>query len=69
LRIPWGRAGLVYVVVAPIAIGSVALLGSDRFALRWRPVAIRLGPVAYLLVREIHARHERKLQLTQSRNL
>jgi amino acid transporter len=68
-RIPWGRAGLVYVVVAPIAIGGVALLGSDRFALRWGPVAILLGPVAYLLAREMRARHERKLQLTQSRNL
>ena len=33
-RVPWGRAGLVYVVVAPIAIGGVVLLGSDRFALR-----------------------------------
>jgi amino acid transporter len=47
-RIPWGRAGLLYVVVAPLIMSAVALLGSDRFALRWGPVAILLGPVAYL---------------------
>src|SRR5580698_1343741 len=50
-RIPWGGTGLVYVVVAPIAIGGVALPGSDRLALRWGPVAILLGPIAYLLAR------------------
>jgi amino acid transporter len=47
-RIPWGRAGLFYVVVAPLIMSAVALLGSDRFALRWGPVAILLGPVVYL---------------------
>jgi amino acid transporter len=47
-RIPWGRAGLFYVVVAPLIMSAVALLGSDRFALRWGPVAILLGPLAYL---------------------
>ena len=47
-RIPWGRTGLFYVVVAPLIMSAVALLGSDRFALRWGPVAILLGPLAYL---------------------
>ncbi len=51
-RIPWGRAGLLYVVGAPIVMSGVALLGSDRFALRWGPVAIVLGPVAYLVTRK-----------------
>jgi amino acid transporter len=69
-HIPWGRPGLVYVVGAPILMAGVALLGSDRFALRWGPAAILLGPVAYLFVRKMRARHERKqLQLTQSKNL
>jgi amino acid transporter len=69
-HIPWGRPGLVYVVGAPILMAGVALLGSDRFALRWGPAAILLGPVAYLFVRRMRARHERKqLQLTQSKNL
>jgi amino acid transporter len=60
-RIPWGRAGLLYVVGAPLVMSGVALLGSDRFALRWGPVAILLGPVAYLFVRKMRARHQRSL--------
>ncbi len=42
---------LIYVVAAPVAISSVALLGSDRFGTRWGPVALLLGPVVYLLLR------------------
>jgi amino acid transporter len=49
--IPWGRKGLVYVVGAPLVMSGVALLGSDRFALRWGPVALLLGPLAYLISR------------------
>ncbi|MFY9528103.1 MAG: APC family permease [Candidatus Acidiferrales bacterium] len=49
-RIPGGRLGLLYVVGAPLLMSGVALLGSDRFALRWGPVALLLGPVAYLLL-------------------
>ncbi|MGA3196423.1 MAG: APC family permease [Terriglobales bacterium] len=60
-HIPWGRAGIVYVVAAPIVMSVVAMVGSDSFALRWGPVAILLGPVAYLLVRKMRARHERKM--------
>ena len=47
-RIPWGRAGLTYVVIAPLLISVVALLGSDRFSLKWGPAALALGPLAYL---------------------
>jgi amino acid transporter len=69
-RIPWGRAGVLYVVAAPIVMAVVVVFGSDRFALRWGPVAILLGPIAYLFVSKMRARHQRKqLQLTQSRNL
>jgi amino acid transporter len=50
-RIPWGRKGLLYVVGAPLLMSGVALLGSDRFAVRWGPVALLLGPLAYLLIR------------------
>jgi amino acid transporter len=54
-KIPGGRAGLFYVVAAPMVLGAIALLGSvassDRFVLLWGPVAILLGPVAYLVVR------------------
>ena len=48
--IPGGRAGLTYVVVAPVAMALVALLGSDRFALTGGAVALALGPVVYWLV-------------------
>jgi amino acid transporter len=48
-RIPWGNAGLVYVVIAPIVMGAVALVGSDKFALKWGPVPVALGIVAYFL--------------------
>jgi amino acid transporter len=46
-RIPWGRAGLVYVVVAPLVMSVVALVGSDPFARKWGPVPVLLGPVMY----------------------
>ena len=64
-RIPWGRTGLLYVVGAPLVMAGVALLGSDRFALQWGPVAILLGPIAYVFVRRMRARYQRKqLQLS-----
>jgi len=54
-RIPWGTAGLAYVVVAPIVMSAVALVGSDKFALRWGPVPVALGLVAYLVFPRIKA--------------
>jgi amino acid transporter len=51
-RIPWRRAGLAYVVIAPLAMSVVALLGSDAFARRWGPVAVLLGPVMYFVVKK-----------------
>jgi amino acid transporter len=69
-RVPWGGLGLRYVVGAPLVMSGIALLGSDRFALRWGPCAILLGPVAYLFMRKMRAAHQRRqVQLTQSRNL
>jgi amino acid transporter len=49
--IPGGRKGLLYAVGAPLIMGAVALLGSDRFALLWGPFAIALGPAAYFVLR------------------
>ncbi|HYL87024.1 MAG TPA: APC family permease [Candidatus Angelobacter sp.] len=54
-RIPWGRAGLVYVVAAPLVMSVVALVGSDPFARRWGPVPVLLGPVMYLVIRKFQA--------------
>jgi amino acid transporter len=48
--IPGGRKGLLYAVGAPLLMGCVALLGSDRIALLWGPAVIALGPAAYLLL-------------------
>ncbi len=49
-RIPWGRKGLAYVVGAPLLMSAVAMLGSDKFGLRWGPVALLLGPAVYYLL-------------------
>ncbi len=50
-RIPWGKAGLAYVVVAPLVMSVVALVGSDPFARKWGPVPVLLGPVIYLALK------------------
>jgi amino acid transporter len=50
-RIPWGRAGLAYAVIAPLLMSGVAMIASDKFALKWGPVALLLGPGAYFLFR------------------
>ncbi len=46
-RIPWGNVGLAYVVVAPILMAIVALVGSDKFALKWGPLPVLLGVLAH----------------------
>lgn len=50
-RIPWGGKGLAYAVWAPVLMSGVALLGSDKFGLHWGPIALLLGPLAYLVFR------------------
>lgn len=63
-RIPWGRKGLAYAVIAPLLMSGIAMIASDKFALRWGPVALLLGPLAYII-----ARRGRPSQLTQSSTL
>lgn len=55
-HIPWGRTGLLYAVSAPVIMSGVALLGSDKFGLKWGPVALALGPLAYLVFRRNEAK-------------
>jgi amino acid transporter len=50
-RIPWGRTGLLYVIIAPLVMSVVALAGSDPFARKWGPVPVLLGPVMYFVFR------------------
>ena len=54
-RIPWRSAGLAYAVIAPMIMGVFALVGSDRFALKWGPVPVVLGVVAYFVFPKIKA--------------
>jgi amino acid transporter len=54
-RIPWRRAGLLYVVMAPLVMSAAALAGSDSFARRWGPVAVLLGPLMYFVFRKLQA--------------
>jgi amino acid transporter len=49
--VPGGRAGLLYVVGAPVVMALVALLGSDRFGMIGGAVAIVVGPAIYWILR------------------
>jgi amino acid transporter len=63
-RIPWGKKGLAYAVIAPLLMSGIAMIASDKFALMWGPVALLLGPLAYLVLRG-----KPRAQLTQSSTL
>ena len=63
-RIPWGNKGLAYAVIAPLLMSGVAMIASDEFALRWGPVVLLLGPLAYFLFRR-----KKENQLIQSSTL
>lgn len=62
-RIPWGNAGLAYVVIAPMLMSAVALIGSDKFALEWGPAPVALGIVAYFLFPKLRALAEGRNQV------
>jgi amino acid transporter len=49
--VPGGKAGLFYVVAAPVMMAIVALLGGDRFATIGGAIAMLLGPIVYLALR------------------
>jgi amino acid transporter len=55
--IPGGRLGLIAAVAAVVLMSGVALLGSDKYGLRWGPVALAAGPVVYFL---LHRRSKHK---------
>lgn len=52
-RIPWGKLGLAYVVIAPLVMSVIALVGSDKFALKWGPIPVALGVLAYFVFPKI----------------
>jgi len=49
-RVPGGMPGLIAAVLAVIVMSAVALLGSDRYGLRWGPVALAAGPLVYWII-------------------
>jgi amino acid transporter len=51
--IPGGRAGLFYVVVAPVLMALVALIGGDKFATIGGVIAIMLGPLVYAVATKL----------------
>lgn len=57
--VPGGRAGLLYVVGAPVLMAIVALLGGDRFATTGGAIAILIGPVLYYLLRRFRTPESR----------
>lgn len=57
--IPGGRLGLIAAVGAVIIMSAVALLGSDKYGLRWGPVALALGPVIYFLLHRRGVKREK----------
>jgi amino acid transporter len=50
--IPGGWVGLIAAVLAVILMSAVALLGSDRYGLRWGPVALVAGPLVYWVLKK-----------------
>lgn len=61
--IPWGNWGLAYVVIAPLLMSAVAVVGSDKFALKWGPIPVLLGIVAYYVFPKLRAVVERGVQV------
>ena len=57
--VPGGSLGLIAAVVAVVLMSLVALLGSDRYGLRWGPVALVAGPIVYLILRRFNWRSQR----------
>jgi amino acid transporter len=52
-RIPGGKTGLAYVVIAPILLCGVALRYSDPVAVRFSPWLLLSGPAAYWVFRRV----------------
>jgi amino acid transporter len=48
--VPGGKLGLISAVMAVIVMSAVALLGSDKYGLRWGPVALAAGPLVYWML-------------------
>jgi amino acid transporter len=50
-RIPGGRLGVLYTVLAPALLCAVKIYSSEPYVFRWAPLLILSGPVAYVILR------------------
>jgi amino acid transporter len=55
-RIPGGKLGRFYSIGAPLLMSPFAMIASDRFALKWGPVALALGPLAWWSLKRLSPR-------------
>ncbi len=52
-RIPWGKFGLICVIVLPAILCAVKVYYSEAIVFHWAPVLLALGPIAYLIFRHV----------------
>ena len=50
-KIPWGKFGLICVIVLPAALCAVKVYYSEPIVFHWAPVLLALGPIAYVVLR------------------
>jgi len=50
-KIPWGKFGLLCVIVLPAALCAVKVYHSEPIVFHWAPVLLALGPIAYVVLR------------------
>jgi hypothetical protein len=50
-RIPWGSAGIAYVLIFPVILCAIKIYYSEPLVLEWAPWLLASGPIAYAVLR------------------
>ncbi|MGB6980253.1 MAG: hypothetical protein WBD66_13695, partial [Candidatus Acidiferrales bacterium] len=50
-RIPGGKIGLAYVLIFPVILCAIKMAQSEDYVLRYAPLLLASGPVAYAILR------------------
>ncbi|HEV2289979.1 MAG TPA: APC family permease [Candidatus Acidoferrales bacterium] len=50
-RVPAGKIGMAYVVIVPAILCAIKIAYSEPFVMRYSPLLLATGPVAYLILR------------------